>query len=153
MSTTEEKLDNVLKALDSIKQEHAEGQRDLRRKLDRLEREVASGQEDATQKVVKRLKEDRTLVFKKNGNERQFLFNDNVKDQVDAAGKHLELLEPVWWPRRVTRLRHRQRRPPRGHSGRPLRRLERHVAARGGSLKLLSRDLNDAHFLEYYDYS
>ena len=101
MSTTEEKLDNVLKALDSIKQEHNEGQRDLRRKLDRLEREVASGQ-DATQKVVKRLKEDRTLVFKKKGNERQFLFNDNVKDQIDATEKHLDLLEPATEAQRET---------------------------------------------------
>ena len=102
MSTTEEKLDNVLKSLDSIKQDHAEGQRDLRRKLERLKREVASGQEDATQKVVKRLKEDRTLVFKKKGNERQFRFNDNVKDQIDAAGKHLDLLKPSTEAQRET---------------------------------------------------
>ena len=37
---------------------------------------------------------DRTLVFKKKGNKKQFLFNDNVKDQIDAAEKHLDLLEP-----------------------------------------------------------
>ena len=40
------------------------------------------------------MKEDRTLVFRKKGNERQFLFNDDVKDQLDAVGKHLDQLEP-----------------------------------------------------------
>ena len=44
--------------------------------------------------VVKRLKEDRTLVFWKKGNEKQFLFKDNVKDQFEATRKHLDLLEP-----------------------------------------------------------
>ena len=45
-------------------------------------------------KQVKRLKEDRTLVFRKKGNKKQFLFNDNMKDQIKAAGKQLDLLEP-----------------------------------------------------------
>ena len=91
MTTAEEKLDSVLK---SLEQENADGQKDLRRRLEKLEKDMSSGQEEATQRVVKRLKEDRTLVFKKKGNEKQFLFNDNVKDQIDSAGKHLDLLEP-----------------------------------------------------------
>ena len=94
MTTAEEKLDSVLKSLEAIKQENADGQKDLRRRLEKLEKDMSSGQEEATQRVVKRLKEDRTLVFKKKGNEKQFLFNDNVKDQIDSAGKHLDLLEP-----------------------------------------------------------
>ena len=90
----EEKLDAVLKLLDTMKQEHADRQRSPRRKLEQLEQEEAAlGQVEATQQVVKRLKEDRTLVFKKKGNERQFLFNDNVKDQIDMADKQLELVE------------------------------------------------------------
>lgn len=72
----------MLKLLDTMKQEHTEGQRDLRQRLEQLHKEVATGQEDATQWVVKRLKEDRTLVFKKKENERQFLFNNNMKDQI-----------------------------------------------------------------------
>ena len=56
---------------------------------------MTSGQEEATQRVVKWLKEDRTLVFRKKGNEKQFIFNDNVKDQLDAAGKHLDLVVPT----------------------------------------------------------
>ena len=93
MSTTEEKLDSVLASLKDIKQENSDGQKELKRRLDKLERDVASGQEDATQRVVKRLKEDRTLIFKKKGNEKQFLFNDNIKDQIEAAEKQLDLLE------------------------------------------------------------
>lgn len=90
---SEEKLDALLKSVESLKKDQSEGQRDLQKRLDHLEREVASGQEDATQRVVKRLKEDRTLVFRKKGNERQ-LFNEDVKDQLDAVGKHLNQLEP-----------------------------------------------------------
>ena len=93
-SEIKEKLDAVLKLIDAIKQEHADGQRSLRRKLEQLEQEVALGQEEATQWVVKRLKEDRMLVFKKEANKRQFLFNNNVKDQIDTADKQLELVEP-----------------------------------------------------------
>lgn len=36
--------------------------------------------------MVKRLKEDRTLVFWKRGN---FIFNNNIKDQLDVVSKHL----------------------------------------------------------------
>jgi len=42
MSMMEEKLDNIFKLLDAIKQENAEGQRSLRRKLERLEQEVTA---------------------------------------------------------------------------------------------------------------
>ena len=91
---TEEKLDALLKSVEMLQKEQSDGQHDLRKSLDHLEREVSTGQEDATQRVVKRLKEDRILVFRKKGNERQFIFNDNVEDQLDAVGKHLEQLEP-----------------------------------------------------------
>ena len=45
---TEEKLDALLKSVESLKKDQSEGQRDLRKQLEHLEREVASGQEDAT---------------------------------------------------------------------------------------------------------
>ena len=93
-SMTEEKLDALLKSVEALKQEQLDGQRDLRKRLEHLEKEVSSGQEEATQRVVKRLKEDRTLVFWKKGNERQFIFNNNVKDQLDAVGRQLDQLEP-----------------------------------------------------------
>ena len=70
---TEEKLDALLKSVETLQKEQSDGQRDLRKRLDHLEREVFTRQEDATQRVVKRLKEDRTLVFRKKGNEWQLI--------------------------------------------------------------------------------
>ena len=86
MTTPDEKLDSILNSLEIIRQENADSQKDLKR---RLEKDMSLGQEKSTQQVVKRLKEDRTLVFKKKGNEKQFLFNENVKDQIDSVEKHL----------------------------------------------------------------
>ena len=57
MATTEEKLDAVLKSLESLKEEHKGGQLDLRRWIEQLEKDVTSGQEEATQRIVKRLKD------------------------------------------------------------------------------------------------
>ena len=64
MSTPDEKLDSVLNSLEFIKQGNADSQKDLRRRLEKLEKDMSSGQEKVTQRVVKRLKEDRTLVFR-----------------------------------------------------------------------------------------
>ena len=33
-------------------------------------------------------------MFQKKENEKQFLFNNNVKDQIDTAAKHFDLLMP-----------------------------------------------------------
>ena len=48
---------------------------------------------EATQWVVKKLKEDQIFTFKKKGNEKQFIFKDNVKNQFLAMGKHLDSIE------------------------------------------------------------
>jgi len=74
---------------------HSQAQRNLRKRLEHLKKEVLTGQEDAMQWVVKPLKEDRTFVFRKKGNDHQFIFNDNIKDQLDMVGKHLEHLGPL----------------------------------------------------------
>ena len=91
----EEKIDVLLKFVEVLKQEHYPAQCDLRKRLEHLEKEVSMRQEDAMQWVVKRLKEDRTFVFRKKGNDHQFIFNDNIKDQLDMVGKHLEHLGPL----------------------------------------------------------
>ena len=91
----EEKLDVLINSVNSLKETQAGDQRDLRKRLDQLEKDMAVGQEDATQRVVKKLKEDQTFTFKKKGNERQFIFNDNVKDQLLATSKHLDNVEPA----------------------------------------------------------
>jgi len=50
----------------------------------------------------KKTKGGQNSSFKEKGNEKQFLFNNNVKDQIDATGKHLDLLKPVMEVQRET---------------------------------------------------
>ena len=89
----EEKIDALIKSVDNLKQTQAGDQQDLRRRLDQLEKDMATGQKEATQRVIKKLKEDQTFSFKKKGNEKQYIFNDNVKDQLLSTGKHLYSIE------------------------------------------------------------
>ena len=53
---------------------------------------MAAGQENATQHVVKKLKEDQRFIFRKKGSKKQYIFNDNVKDQFVVIAKQLELV-------------------------------------------------------------
>ena len=86
-------MDEILQSLQTLKQSQEDGQNIIKRRLDQLEKDVAVGQENATQRVVKKLKEDQTFVFKKKGNKKQYIFNDNVKDQFVATAKQLELVD------------------------------------------------------------
>ena len=88
-----EKIDALIQSVDNLKRTQAGDQQDLRRRLDQLEKDMAVGQKEATQRVVRKLKEDQTFTFKKKGNEKQFIFNDNVKDQFLATGKYLDSIE------------------------------------------------------------
>ena len=94
----EEKIDEILESLKTLKKSQDDGQNVIKRRLDQLEMDVAAGQENATQRVVKRLKEDQTFVFKKKGNEKQYIFNDNVKDQFVVTAKQLELMNLLEGP-------------------------------------------------------
>ena len=104
----EEKIDEILESLKTRKKSQDDGQNVIKddgqnvikRRLDQLEMDVAAGQENTTQRVVKRLKEDQTFVFKKKGNEKQYIFNDNVKDQFVATAKQLELVNLPKGPQR-----------------------------------------------------
>ena len=82
----EEKIDALIQSVDNLKRTQAGDQQDLQRRLDQLEKDMAIDQEEATQWVIKKLKEDQTFTFKKKGNEKQFIFNDNVKNQFLATG-------------------------------------------------------------------
>ena len=88
----EEKINEILESLKTLKKSQDDGQNVIKRRLDQLEMDVAAGQENATQCVVKKLKEDQTFVFRKKGNEKQYIFNDNVKDQIVATARQLELV-------------------------------------------------------------
>ena len=63
--------------------------------MDQLEKDVAVGQEEVTRRVVKKLKEDQTFMFKKKGNEKQLIYNYGMKDQFLATGKHLNNVVPT----------------------------------------------------------
>ena len=79
--------------MQTLEQSQEDGQSVIKRRLDQLEKDVAVGQENATQRVVKKLKEDQTFVFKKKGNEKQYIFNDNIRDQFVATAKQLEFVD------------------------------------------------------------
>ena len=91
----EEKIDTLLKNFEALKQAQEQNRRDLSVKLDRLEKEVAAGQEETAQLVVKRIKRDSTQPqFQRKGNEKQFTFNAEVNDSIQAAVGLLDKLKP-----------------------------------------------------------
>ena len=63
--TAPEELGKLLKDMQ-------ETQKKTQRQLSQLQRDVAAGQLEATKKVVQKLEEDKTTIFKKKGNEIQF---------------------------------------------------------------------------------
>ena len=64
-------------------------------RLDQLEKDVLAKQDLTTECMVKKLKKDRDYEFKRKGNERQFLFNNELKDWIEAAPTHLAKLKPT----------------------------------------------------------
>ena len=81
----EQKLDELLTSIAAMKQTQVENQREMSQKLEQLERDVHAGQDVAAERVVKKLKRDRGYEFKKKGHEKQYLFNDDIKDKLDSA--------------------------------------------------------------------
>ena len=57
-------------------------------KLEKLKQDVHVR---AMEQVVRKLKHDHMLEFKKKGHESQFLFNDEVKDQMESATTYHQL--------------------------------------------------------------
>ena len=81
----EGKLDELLESFDALKKSQQDNQADMTKKLEKLERDVQAGQDVAAERVVKKLKRDRGQEFRKKGNEHQFVFNDEIKDRIEAA--------------------------------------------------------------------
>ena len=90
----EAKLDELLASFKQLKDTQEANQQKMSEKLEKLEQDVHAGQDTAAERVVKKLKRDRTLEFKKKGHERQFLFNDEVKDRMESAATSLEKVDP-----------------------------------------------------------
>ena len=81
----ESKLDELLASFKELKDTQAANEQKMSDKLEQLERDVHAGQDVAAERVVKKLKRDRGLEFKKKGHEKQFLFNDEIKDRMESA--------------------------------------------------------------------
>ena len=91
----EQKIDELLASITALKKDQDDNQKAMSDKLERLERDVQAGQEMAAEKVVKKLKRDRGYEFKKKGHERQYLFNDDIKDKMDSAAASLAKVTPA----------------------------------------------------------
>ena len=54
-------------------------------KLQDLKRSISEDQEDCVRSVVKKVKEDQSISWKKVGNEKEFKFNDSLETKFDSA--------------------------------------------------------------------
>ena len=64
MSSTEEKLDSLIRSVATLTENQRTNQCDLDAKLRKLEKDVTAAQEDATERALKRAKRDRPIEFK-----------------------------------------------------------------------------------------
>ena len=80
--TAPEELGKLLK-------EMQETQKETQRQLLQLQRDVAAGQSEATKKVVQKLEEDKTAIFKNKGNEIRFRFNKLMDNRFESALEQL----------------------------------------------------------------
>ena len=90
MSTTEEKLDSLLKAVSDLKDSQQDSQRNLNTKLKKLEKDAAAAQQDATERALRKAKRGRPMEFKRKGHQEQFEFNELVEDHLEAASKKIK---------------------------------------------------------------
>ena len=88
----DEKVDKLLASVKALSDSQKQSQAELKTRMDQLERKVATSNKKSTQQVVKRLKRARSHEFKQKGNEKQFNFNKEVKDHVEAASAHIAKL-------------------------------------------------------------
>ena len=95
MSSTEEKLDTLIKSVADLTRSQKTHQRDLDLKLKKLEKDVTAAQEDATERAIKRAKRDRPIEFKRKGHQEQYVFNKEVDDRLEAAAKKIKKLAPA----------------------------------------------------------
>ena len=77
----EEKLDQLLVSVDELKQTQESNKVEMVQRLDQLEQDVATNQDMSTQHIVKKIRRDHGYEFKRKGNKKQFLFNDELKDR------------------------------------------------------------------------
>ena len=59
-------------------------------KLQELKRSISEDQEDCVRSVVKKVKEDHSIKWRKVGNEKQLKFNQSVEARFDSAISAIE---------------------------------------------------------------
>ena len=89
------KLDKLLTLIAVMKQTQAENPREMSQKLEQVERDVHTGQDVVAKRVVKKFKRDRGYEFQKKGREKQYLFNDDIKDKLDSAAAMVAEVTPA----------------------------------------------------------
>ena len=60
-----------------------------------MKRELADEREAADERLVKKMRLDKGVTFKKKGNEKQHQFNERVKDKIEAANRCLSAIPPA----------------------------------------------------------
>ena len=94
MSSTEEKLDALIRSVADLTERQKANQSDLNNKLKRLEKDVTAANEDATERALKRAKRDRPIEFKRKGHQEQYIFNEEVEDHLESTAK-IKRLAPM----------------------------------------------------------
>ena len=94
MSTTEEKLDNLIASVASfndnqraLNQSQQASQVSLDQWFRKLEEDFTKAQEDATERAIKHARREHPPEFKNKGHQEQFSFNLEVADHVDVAAR------------------------------------------------------------------
>lgn len=67
---------------------------DVKGQISSMKRELTKERDEANDQLVKRLKLEKKTVFKRKGNERQYVFNAEVEDKVVAAASSLDATPP-----------------------------------------------------------
>ena len=100
MSSTEEKLDGLIRAVASLVKNQKTHQHDLDDKLKKLEKDVTAAQAEATERALKKAKQGRPVEFKWKGHQEQYSFNEEVEDRLEAAAKKIKKL--AQWQMKAT---------------------------------------------------
>jgi len=99
MEELKEQMKILVKSMEEMRDSHNSNYRELIAKIYRLESNVVSNQEETAREtarlVVKRIRKvPPPPQFKHKGNEKQYSFNAQVSDSVQAAAELLDKLKP-----------------------------------------------------------
>ena len=67
----------------------------IQRKMESMKRELSSEREAADDRLLKKMHLMKSIEFKRKGNEKQHVFNEEVKDKIESATKALRSCNPT----------------------------------------------------------